>query len=54
MITQIRQKNDFLISIVVPVFNEENSVNTFIHSIETELLPRGFAYEIIFIIIYNF
>ena len=49
MITQIRQKNDFLISIVVPVFNEENSINTFIQSIETELLPHGYTYEIIFI-----
>jgi len=49
MITQIRKKTDFLISIVAPVFNEENCINAFIDSIAAELQPCEYDYEIIFI-----
>ncbi len=49
MITQTRHKNHFLISIVAPVFNEENCINTFINSIEAEFKLHEYKFEIIFI-----
>ena len=49
MIARIQKNNDFLVSIIAPVFNEEKCIEPFIKAIQEELDLHSYNFEIIFV-----
>jgi polyisoprenyl-phosphate glycosyltransferase len=49
MIARIQKNNDFLVSIIAPVFNEEKCIEPFVEAIQKELGLHSYNFEIIFI-----
>ena len=45
----MEKKQDFTISLVVPVYNEEESIQTFIDTIDRELEPLRDKLQIVFV-----